>query len=371
MPEESQLNKKNDDYWRKTRTPVSAYFELTPRCTFDCRMCYVHLTPEQMGDRRELSTEEWLRVTDEALEAGLLYAVLTGGECMLHPGFWQIYERLKANGVVLTVNTNAYALTQADIDRFIKNPPTDIRVTLYGASEEGYERCTGRRAYARVVDNIKRLQQAGITLKLAVTFTRYNAEEYAGICRLSRELGLLLKYAIDLNETDPDTGRSVEDSQLTPAQMLETEIGFYKSFGYSFARNKPRFEIPPRMEGSESRGMVCAAGRSSYCVNWDGTMSLCVGFPGVVSLRENSLVEAWKRVVEASDAFETPVECNTCELRPICEPCPLARRDPKDPGHRDPQRCKTTLMRYNAGLRTLDKEAPRGADSPVVEDGFC
>ena len=145
---QNALYARNKQRWRQLRVPVSPYFELTPRCTLDCKMCYIHLTPEQMGDRKELSTEQWMRITDEAVEAGMLYVVLTGGECMLHPGFWEIYDHLLDKGVVVTVNTNAYTLTDADIERFRCRPPAGFRVTLYGASEEGYERCTGRRAFA-------------------------------------------------------------------------------------------------------------------------------------------------------------------------------------------------------------------------------
>ena len=29
----------------RTGTPLSGTFELTARCNFNCRMCYVHLTP--------------------------------------------------------------------------------------------------------------------------------------------------------------------------------------------------------------------------------------------------------------------------------------------------------------------------------------
>ena len=28
--------------------PISGTFELTPRCNFNCKMCYVHLQPEEI-----------------------------------------------------------------------------------------------------------------------------------------------------------------------------------------------------------------------------------------------------------------------------------------------------------------------------------
>ena len=52
--------------------PISGTFELTPRCNFHCRMCYVHLTAEEQRSRgAELSTERWL-----ALAMGLALVIV-------------------------------------------------------------------------------------------------------------------------------------------------------------------------------------------------------------------------------------------------------------------------------------------------------
>jgi radical SAM protein with 4Fe4S-binding SPASM domain len=250
-------------------------------------------------------------------------------------------------------------------------PPGCIRITLYAGSEEGYLRCTGRPAFARVVENIRRLKDAGLPVKLAMTLSRYNVEEWQAMCRVAEALDLEIGYAIDLFPADPDSGRKLEDYQLSPEEMLKTEIALQKDADFPFFQNEPLEELPQqRMEGS-SHGMVCGAGRISYCVNWDGCMSLCVGFPGVASLREMSLAEAWKRLVQVSDDYVTPVECNTCKLRPACTSCPVSRCDPKDPGHCNPQRCEITRMRYNAGLVSLDPNTTRQKAIPETEDGFC
>ena len=43
-------------------TPLAGNFELTARCNFDCKMCYVHLTAEEQRRRgRELTADEWKR----------------------------------------------------------------------------------------------------------------------------------------------------------------------------------------------------------------------------------------------------------------------------------------------------------------------
>lgn len=62
--------------------PMSGTFELTPMCNFSCKMCYVRKTPEEVNahPRKMMTLEEWLRLAEEAREAGLLYLLLTGGE---------------------------------------------------------------------------------------------------------------------------------------------------------------------------------------------------------------------------------------------------------------------------------------------------
>ena len=73
--------------------PISGTFELTPRCNFNCKMCYVHLQPEEIPQNGvELTAKEWLRIAEEAKEAGTTWVCVTGGEPLLHPEFPEIWQ---------------------------------------------------------------------------------------------------------------------------------------------------------------------------------------------------------------------------------------------------------------------------------------
>lgn len=72
---------------REKAIPISGSFELTPLCNLDCKMCYVHLHKNQMQGAELLSTEQWKGLMKEAIDAGMMYARLTGGECLTYPGF--------------------------------------------------------------------------------------------------------------------------------------------------------------------------------------------------------------------------------------------------------------------------------------------
>lgn len=356
MPNASSRMQEQRRLWRKLRVPISVFFELTPRCTLDCKMCYVHLTREQMGTRRELSTEQWLRIVDEAISAGMLYGVLTGGECMLHEGFWQIYDRLIDGGVVLSVNTNGYALTDADIARFAEKPPASIRITLYGASEESYEQCTGRRAFSRVVENIRKLKAAGISPKLNTTLSKFNYQDIIPMTQLAKELGLRMKYAFDLFEPNEDTGRSSESFSLPLREMVEAEQTAWAAQGRALLQNPPVDAVPERQpEDPSCRGLVCAAGRTSCTVHWDGRFAPCLNIPCETNILDRSFAEAWEEAKALADAFVLPVECRSCKLQFACSPCPAFRQDPKDPGHCNPARCAATMARYRGGVASAKR----------------
>ena len=49
--------------------PVSGTFELTSRCNFNCKMCYVH-TAECNQKKDELPAEWWIETGKKAVENG-------------------------------------------------------------------------------------------------------------------------------------------------------------------------------------------------------------------------------------------------------------------------------------------------------------
>ena len=75
----------------KLGLPIGGTFELTPRCNFDCPMCYVHRKENDADARsRELTTQQWISLAQQATDAGMVFALLTGGEPFLRKDFFEI-----------------------------------------------------------------------------------------------------------------------------------------------------------------------------------------------------------------------------------------------------------------------------------------
>ncbi len=90
------------------------------------------------------------------------------------------------------------------------------------------------------------------------------------------------------------------------------------------------------------RGIRCAAGRSSYCITWDGKMKPCNSFPGIdEDVFETSFKEAWKKINEHVNALRYPPECDTCRYRKACKTCIVEHLDAEGCSrHANPRVCE-------------------------------
>ena len=156
--------------------PISGTFELTPRCNFNCKMCYVHLKTEDIPRYgQEVSAKEWLRVAEEACDAGTTWVCVTGGEPLMHPEFEEIWTGLAQMGFFLTLQTNASLITGKMVELLERYPPRQAKVTLYGTTDEVYEAvCEVKDGFTRVNDGIHTLMSLGIPVELVSTIIQLN-----------------------------------------------------------------------------------------------------------------------------------------------------------------------------------------------------
>ena len=195
------LDKSKEFYHYLSRTarekgiPLYGTFELTPLCTLDCKMCYVHLRKDQMK-QEELSTQQWISLIDQACDAGMMFANLTGGECLMYPGFRQIYEHLQDKGILVTILSNGTLLAEEMVAWLAERPPQKVQISVYGSSPAGYEAVAGNgSAFYKIDKAIDLLKAASIPVKLSITASKYIVYDFAAIykyCKSKEPLTITL-----------------------------------------------------------------------------------------------------------------------------------------------------------------------------------
>ena len=316
---------------RMRGVPINVGFELTPLCNFDCKMCYVHLTKEQMEkEGHVLTTEQWLDIMAQAADAGMLHADLTGGECLTHPGFKQIYLYLRSRGIQISVLTNGQLINEEMADFFAENPPSLVQITVYGSNEDAYERVTGRRAFADVLAAIERLKQRKIRVMLTLTPSQYTQEDTHALLSLLRSLKVEYGVGGVVLPAREDTGRKIdtyspEDELCVKIQEDERDysISLTEAAKGDTIQPAPRKQIEriPKNFAPHS-GIPCASGQSTCHINWKGEMQPCIPFYTVArSVLEYGYADAWQWVTKTMASFKPPEECRGCKMLPLCRSC--------------------------------------------------
>ncbi|MEW6359798.1 MAG: radical SAM protein [Planctomycetota bacterium] len=300
------------------RVPIYGTLELTRRCNLRCLHCYLG---RSIGPRqKELTTGQFLSIIDEIVDAECLDLLITGGEPLLREDFSTIYQRAVERGLLVTVFTNGTLITDEVLDVFEDLPPRDVEITLYGATEDTYERITGRAGcYRRCIEGIERLLDRGIRLALKTVLTTLNRHEFFDIERIARGYGVSFRLDAGLSVCF-DGDRTPIALRVPPDEAVEMEFSDHDRL----RQRRAYFEKTRGHEWGEAL-YGCSAGRTMFHIDPYGKLKPCLMTPGPeYDLLEGDFRTGWRDVLPAFLARKTDPDfsCGRCGLRGLCDACP-------------------------------------------------
>ena len=309
------------------QVPIYGGFELTPYCNLSCKMCYVHETKPGLS---LLRAEKWLDFGRQAVEAGTLCIVLTGGEPLLHPDFKEIYLGLKKLGIVLTVNTNATCIDEKMADFFAEHMPRRLNISLYGADAETYQSlCGDGRAFEKTLRAIELLKERHVPVKINLAPNVISYPHLDEMLALCERYDLTVEMTAYLFEPLRKSDAKQQLYRLEPEQMAAATLKWHN---YRYAPEYMQMRAKACKEGLETfeesrkaEGMTklrCRAGSSAFWICWDGKMNACVNM-----IRPQADIEilgfkgAWELTKAEAESIRVPAKCSSCSLRQFCLTC--------------------------------------------------
>jgi radical SAM protein with 4Fe4S-binding SPASM domain len=300
--------------------PVNGTFELTDRCNLACRMCYVRESPGDAARRaQELSAAAWVGLATQAVDNGMVFLLLTGGEVFLRPDFFELYTPLTRLGLVITLFTNGTLVTHSLAARLAEAPPGRTEVSIYGATAATYEAVTGvEGSYARSCAGIEALVRHRVPLSLKTTVTRQNEAELDGMRQMARNWGVPFAASWLLSKRRDGRASDVEDCRLAPCDCVALEATDRAS---AVEWSETALREPAR---ESSRTFYCQAGQAAFVINPRGEMSPCIDLPlPAARPLEIGFRAAWEQVQRFVDSAPALAPlCRTCDLRAFCTNCP-------------------------------------------------
>ena len=311
--------------------PIAGNFELTARCNFNCPMCYVHMTEEQVeAAGKELTVQQWLDIARQAKERGMIFALLTGGEPLMRKDFFEIYKGMKQMGLLVSVNSNGSMIQGPILEKFLEDPPCRFNISLYGGSNETYKNMCGRQVYDQVKENIRALRKAGIDVSLNLSITPYNRADLAQIYADAVELDVNVRASsymyppIRLEDGSFGCGNRLSASDAAECAVEWDLLRFSPEEFAQRAQNMANL-VDMDKEGcavESGEGVRCRAGSTSFWITWDGRMLPC----GMMTQPEfypmqSGFDAAWEELRAATERIRMPAECVTCDHKDVCGVC--------------------------------------------------
>ncbi len=191
-------------------------FQITDRCNLRCRHCYIG-----DGFHQDLSTKRIFKVLNEFEEIQGLRLLLSGGEPLLHPHFWEINEVLREYPFRSVLLSNGTLITKETSKKLHVH---EVQISLDGM-KEGHESIRGDGTFEKTLLAIDHLQEASIRVSIATMIHRGNIKEFDALAALiqSKNIG---EWNVDLPCIE---GRFRENQGLW---VPPSEAGRFLQYGY-------------------------------------------------------------------------------------------------------------------------------------------
>ncbi len=226
------------------RRPLTIGFELSNLCNLHCTHCIRGSHQERI---EHLDLDLFRRILDEAGELhDPLSVVFTGGEPLATELFPLAVAEVARRGIAYRFVTNGWLIPR-HLPLLVAHPPTFVRISLSGASEQVHDRQRGRGSFRRALLAAAVLLSRGLRTEMSMVVTRESRSELADAVKLANDLGLAEFHfilpqptpesAIDGSDLSPDEWDAVSGEVRALAARSVAPIGL--DYGTSLAQPRP------------------------------------------------------------------------------------------------------------------------------------
>ncbi|GCE13256.1 pyrroloquinoline quinone biosynthesis protein PqqE [Tengunoibacter tsumagoiensis] len=296
--------------------------ELTYRCPLHCPYCS---NPLQVAQKQsELTTNEWLRVIQEASELGILHILFSGGEPLLRRDIVQLVASAQQTGMYTNLITSGLGFTRHRAQELKAAGLDSVQISFQADQAELADLIAGARAHQRKLAAARLARELGFPLTLNVVLHRENIERLSEIIALAEELDA---QRLELANTQ-FLGWAFQNKEvLLPTRQQVTDAHHTATAAQLRLRGKMEvLYILPDYYGERPKPCLFGWGQRFLTVNPMGNVLPCQTAGEIPTIqfdniREHSLPWIW----EHSSAFK--LFRGTAWMPEPCRSCPHKETD--------------------------------------------
>lgn len=273
--------------------------ELTYRCPLQCPYCS---NPLQMAKfNKELKTDEWISIFQQARKMGVIQLGLTGGEPLIRTDLNTLVKEANKLGFYSNLITSAVGLTEKKLNNLKKNGLDSIQVSFQAENKELSNKIAGLNSFEHKMKMIKKVKEYDFPLTLNVVLHKHNLDNIRGILDLC--ISLSPDY-IELANTQYHGWAFKNRKSLMPTinqiniakKITEEYQNKYKQIGIIYV-------IPDYLEG-KPKPCMGGWGNEMITVNPEGNVMPCLSASIIKDLKyENIKTSNLKDIYYNSDSF--------------------------------------------------------------------
>jgi len=328
-------NQPYHSFWQKIhksadnkRFPIRVMFELTYKCNFKCKHCYV---PQKHRDKKgELTTEEVFNVLDQLKKIGCFYLGFTGGEPFTRKDIIPILKYAKRCGFELIVYTNGSLIDEKTASELKSLQLNKVDITLPAITSKACDSITGvpgsRDKIYRAVELLKKNK---VRLGFKTCLLKENELEIDRVKDFAASMGAFHRLSGILL---PQLDGSIKPCEYSGD--LKNVPGFKQELEAGCDLEKASVE-PAKPKYSLKDLFKCGVGSRQAAITAFGELKMClmIDYPkySILNRKDDKLGDsglnlqsAWQKLKSLVDGTKPDKNylCDKCELEPYCRWCP-------------------------------------------------
>jgi MoaA/NifB/PqqE/SkfB family radical SAM enzyme len=221
--------------------PGRVWFYSNYHCNLACTYCFTESSPS--APKRALPAEQISRLAERAAELGFTAFGLTGGEPFLMPYIVDVAKDLGALGpTILITNGTVFGPKRFARATELAGHDVALQISLDAPEPDLNDEMRGPENFAKVVDVVPRLVDAGVRVRIATTLEsdRLDEEQHQRLCALHRSWGIgdddhIVRPVITRGRAaDEEMGTVLEYHQFPGELTITVDGAYWGAFGPSF-----------------------------------------------------------------------------------------------------------------------------------------
>ena len=308
------------------RIPIYAHVEVTHRCNLRCRMCNIWREADRGS---EASVKRVGEIADVLRKLGAISVSIGGAEPFLRDDLPEVVAALKRRGLMVRVLTNAYSLSDEQIQRVAAAGLDEVSVSLDTLDPDMQAQiCNAPDIWPRVVRNLCALSAAlprrGSVLLINCVVSHVNVDELPRLVEFADAIGYYISFVpVHLAAQDGEHDRferCAPEMGITPEQRRELAHAYERLIALkrrgaaiinstTFLRQSSQFLL--------DRGQYwrCDAGSLYFSIDPRGWFAICHDYEGRRDYSAEEVLELFRSPAFARERDRLIAQCGTC-MRP-------------------------------------------------------